>query len=291
MPDKAATNEIATNERLPGIILRNVRRLAARWFSDVADLVCPPNCLACFEPLERDDRAHFYCDECRRQMVVEASEYCGLCGAVGRLMPVSPDGPPPLRPGCRECSQQEYLFSQTVVLGHYAGPLRLLVLDMKRDRDGILSTNMARLFLESREAELRAIAPEIVVPVPMHYVRRFFRGTNNPTFFAKEIAHALHISVATRIIRRTRYTKPQFHLKPRQRFRNVRGAFAFVGCKNPVAGKRVLIVDDIMTTGATCNEVARILREAGAASVSVAVFARAMGKHNPLDPKGKPIDA
>ena len=223
-------------------------------------------------------------------MLVETSEYCPACGAIGRLIP-NWGGSQPVSPGCRECAQLEYDFSQTVVLGHYTDTLRSLILDMKSDRDGILATNMAKLFLQMRGNELRNIAPELVVPVPMHFVRRFFRGTNNPVFFAKEIGHALGVSVGTRVVRRIRYTKPQFHLKPRQRYRNVRGAFAFVGRKNSVVGKRVLIVDDIMTTGATCNEVARVLREAGAASVSVAVFARAMGKYNPLDPNEKPIDA
>jgi len=223
-------------------------------------------------------------------MTVDVSEYCPLCGAIGRLLP-NTDGSRKAPSGCRECERQEYRFSRAVVLGHYTESLRSLILDMKRDRDGILATNMAKLLLKTRERELRDLAPELVVPVPMHFARRFFRGTNNPVFFAKEIGLALGIPVGTRLVRRTRYTKPQFHLKPRQRYRNVLGAFTFAGCKNAVAGKRVLIVDDVMTTGATCNEVARVLREAGAASVSVAVFARAMGKFNPLDPTEKPIDA
>ncbi len=268
----------------------HLARVATGFFSGVADLVCPPDCLACNAPLERNDLAHFYCGECCRRIVVETSEYCPTCGAIGRLMPDF-DTPHPGRAGCWECAQQEFRFSRTVVLGHYADLLRSLILDMKRDRDGILSTNMAKLFLETRGNELRVVAPDLVVPVPMHYVRRFFRGTNNPVFFAKEIGHSLGVPVGMRIVRRTRYTKPQFHLKPRQRYNNVRGAFAFVGRKNVVAGKHVLIVDDVLTTGATCNEVARILRDAGAASVSVAVFGRAMGKYNPLDPTEKPIDA
>jgi len=274
----------------PGIAGRITGRIAGRLLSGVADLVCPPNCLACTEPLDRSNLSHFYCGECCRRMIVDVSEYCPLCGAIGRLRPntgKSHKSPP----GCRECERQEYRFSRVVVLGHYTESLRSLILDMKSDRDGILATNMAKLFLKTRERELRGLALELVVPVPMHFARRFFRGTNNPVFFAKEIGHALGIPVGTRIVRRTRYTKPQFHLKPRQRYRNVLGAFAFVGRKNAVAGKRVLIVDDVMTTGATCNEVARVLREAGAASVSVAVFARAMGKFNPLDPTEKPIDA
>ena len=228
-------------------------------------------------------------------MIAGASECCPLCGAIGRPLPnvLLPNANESrhARSGCRECVQQEYQFSRAVVLGHYTESLRLLILDMKSDRDGILATNMAKLLFKTRERELRDLAPELVVPVPMHFARRFFRGTNNPVFFAKEIGGALGIPVGTRLVRRTRYTKPQFNLKPKQRYRNVRGAFAFVGRKNAVTGKSVLIVDDVMTTGATCNEVARVLREAGAASVSVAVFARAMGKHNPLDPTEKPIDA
>lgn len=261
-----------------------------QFLSGVANLVCPPNCLACYESLERDDLSHFYCGECCRKMIAEASECCPLCGSIGRMTPKLGKSSQDL-PGCGECSQQEYRFSRTIVLGHYTDTLRLLILDMKSDRDGLLSTNMAKLLLKTRERELRDLAPELVVPVPMHFVRRIFRGTNNPVFFAKEIGYALGIPVGMRVVRRTRYTKPQFRLKPRQRYRNVRGAFAFVGRKKNVVGKHVLIVDDIMTTGATCNEVARVLCEAGAASVSVAVFARAMGKYNPLDSTEKPIDA
>jgi ComF family protein len=222
-------------------------------------------------------------------MLVDVSEYCPLCGAIGRLLPHPDESRQPS--SCRECDQQEFRFSRTVVLGHYTESLRSLILDMKSDRDGILATNMAKLLLQTREHELRDLAPELVIPVPMHFARRFFRGTNTPVFFAKEIGHALGIPAGVRLIRRTRYTKPQFHLRPRQRYRNVLGAFAFAGRKTDISGKRVLIVDDVMTTGATCNEVARVLRKAGAVSVSVAVFARAMGKFNPLDPTEKPIDA
>ena len=280
------TMTIPSMKLWPGIVMRVV----TWFFSGVANLVCPPNCLACFEPLDRDDLSHFFCGECCRKMIVVASECCPSCGSIGRMMP-PPGESPQVHTGCGECVHQKFRFSRTVVLGHYADSLRSLILDMKSDRDGILSTNMAKLLLKTRELELRDLVPELIVPVPMHFVRRLFRGTNNPVFFAKEIGHALGIPVGVCVIKRTRYTKPQFHLKPRQRYRNVRGAFAFVGRKKAVAGKHVLIVDDVMTTGATCNEVARVLCEAGAASVSVAVFARAMGKYNPLDPTEKPIDA
>jgi len=185
--------------------------------------------------------------------------------------------PPNAVSGCSECRHRTFRFSQVFVLGEYRDLLRRLILRMKRDRDGTLASNMARLFLDERNDLLQTLAPDMVVPVPMHFVRRWYRGVNNPVFFAREIGHRLSVPVLPELIRRIRYTKPQFRLKPKQRLTNVRGAFAYTGKKGMLHGKHLLIVDDIMTTGATCNEVAKILMEAGAARVSVAVFARAEG--------------
>ncbi|MDR1383929.1 MAG: ComF family protein [Planctomycetaceae bacterium] len=244
---------------------------------DVADLICPPNCLACQKPLDRVHKKHLFCDLCCEKMIVSLWEYCPRCGAIGFLMP----GGHSNKDGCFECWQQTFQFSGVTILGKYSELLRLVILRMKHDRDGIISSNMARLFMSVREQELRHGTPDLVVPIPMHFVRRFFRGVNNPIFFAKEIGTELKIPVCLNFLHRTRYTEPQFNLKPNHRFNNVRGAFAFVGRKELLAGKHVLLVDDIMTTGATCNEAARVLREAGAASVRIAVYGRTMKEEKP----------
>ncbi|MDR1492789.1 MAG: ComF family protein [Planctomycetaceae bacterium] len=242
------------------------------FLSDAADLICPPNCLACQKPLDRSRKNYLFCDCCCQNMIVSLWEYCPRCGAIGFLTP----GGRSDKGGCFECRRQTFQFSDVTVLGKYSELLRLMILRMKHDRDGIVSGNMARLFLSVRKQELRRNLPDLITPIPMHFIRRFFRGVNNPIFFAKEIGTELNIPVSLDILRRTRYTEPQFNLKPNRRFSNVRGAFAFVGRKELLAGKHVLLVDDIMTTGATCNEAARVLREAGAASVRVAVYGRTM---------------
>ena len=179
---------------------------------------------------------------------------------------------------CVHCNQSELAFSRSVVLGEYGFELRKAVLKMKTDNAGFLAMNMSRLFLRERREQLLEWDAGVVIPVPMHFLRRFHRGVNSPLIFARELAETLGVPLGQSLIRRTRYTKPQFHLNEQQRRKNVKGAFALVGSPQKIKGKRILLVDDIMTTGATCHEIASVLKKSGADSVLAAVFARAEGK-------------
>jgi len=117
---------------------------------------------------------------------------------------------------------------------------------------------------------------DVVLPVPMHWLRRLARGVNGPHLLAEVLAARLHLPLESRLLRCQRATRKQGTLMPTERRRNVRRAYrATPGRK--LAGARVLLVDDVMTTGATANEIARVLRRAGAASVSLAVLARGVG--------------
>ena len=116
---------------------------------------------------------------------------------------------------------------------------------------------------------------DLLVPVPLHWTRLFQRRYNQ----AALLAHAIHAAGGPRVaadwLVRRRRTPSQGHLGPVARERNVRGAFALRPGRN-VAGKRVVIVDDVLTTGATIEECARVLRRSGAASVGVLTLARAL---------------
>jgi ComF family protein len=127
--------------------------------------------------------------------------------------------------------------------------------------------------LGARLAELRA---DVIVPVPMFWTRRLLRGVNSPEILAESLAGRLDLPVLRRVLVRTRNTLPQFSLPPSERFPNVRGAFR-VRRGYDLSGARVLLVDDVLTTGATSSEAARALRSAGAEAVLVAVAARAPG--------------
>ena len=149
---------------------------------------------------------------------------------------------------------------------------------MKRPTHNGLSVAMGRLLAQRRRDRLLELQSDIVIPVPMFWARRFHRGTNNTEVLANCLAKSLDIPARRRILVRHRHTQPQADLPPSRRFQNVRGAFR-VRRPDVVEGARVLLVDDVLTTGATCSEAAKVLKQAGAASVAVAVVARAQGKN------------
>jgi ComF family protein len=136
----------------------------------------------------------------------------------------------------------------------------------------------ARLLSQQRIADLVSEA-DVLVPVPLHFVRQFRRGYNQAAVVARWMSMKQDKPVV-RPLRRVRHTETQTHLHSRQkRFKNLRNAFKLV---NPTAvqGKRVLVIDDVMTTGATLQTVARALRPARPASLSAIVLAVA-------DPRGR----
>jgi ComF family protein len=117
--------------------------------------------------------------------------------------------------------------------------------------------------------------PDLLVPMPLHPARIRERGFNHAGEIARRLAHALDLPLATGVCRRVRDTPPQVALAYDARRRNVRGAFA---CNGDVAGKRVAIVDDVMTTGTSLDELAKTLLKAGAAEVEAWVVARTLPK-------------
>lgn len=211
------------------------------------------------------------CDACRPALAPEVRPACGRCGAP---VAAAQDG----CDRCEDCRGRPMRFAKSVALGNYDGLLRTTVLRMKRANEEPLSAALAALFCQRRGAALAALAAEVVVPVPMFWLRRLARGTNSPEIVAESLARRLRLPVVPRMIRRLRNTPPQGPLARHERLENVRGAFRLRrGCD--VRGARVLLVDDILTTGATCSEIARQLLTAGAIEVAVAVLARA---HGPL---------
>jgi ComF family protein len=176
------------------------------------------------------------------------------------------------------CEGESLKFDRVVSLGTYRGKLREAVLRMKLGRGELLSAVMGRLFWLRRGADVIALAPDAVVPVPMFWTRRLARGTNSPDVLAERVARRLGAPLVARAVVRSRSTAPQSSLKPRQRRGNVRGAFR-LRAGYALHGLHVLLVDDILTTGATASEIAGLLKRAGASLVTVAVLARGIGGH------------
>jgi predicted amidophosphoribosyltransferase len=158
-------------------------------------------------------------------------------------------------------------------LGVYREDLRRAVLQAKSAGGEALARTLADLLLAARSAEFRTGRWDVVVPVPHHWSRRFSPRHAASETIAERLAARLGLPYDGRLVRKTRITPPQAGTAPSVRRRQQRGAFAAANAN----GLRILLVDDVLTTGATADEVSKVLRAAGAASITVAVIARGIG--------------
>jgi predicted amidophosphoribosyltransferase len=147
---------------------------------------------------------------------------------------------------------------------------------MKRRANEALALSVGVLTARRLRKEILGTAPDLIVPMPTHWLKRLLRGTNGPDLLVEGLGGTLAIPKVMDLLYCRRRTKKQGTLMPSERRVNVRNAFA-VSAGYDIQDARVLLVDDIMTTGATASEAARTLRKAGAASVAVAVVARGVG--------------
>jgi ComF family protein len=248
----------------------------------LADLLFPPSCLSCAAELDERSPARrdvHLCDGCLDEMEMFSGPMCARCGAplpgiaLGENRAATK---PRARNGCYRCSGRKLWFDETVALGHYDGRLRDTVLRMKRAEGDALSLAMGRLLLVERGGRLTDINADVVAPIPSHWRRRVVHRTNSAAVLAEVLSGRLGVPLAERLLRRRRYTVRQTDVSPSERWRNVRRAFS-VRAGYHLRAAHVLLVDDVLTTGATCSEAARELRRAGAKRVTVAVIARATG--------------
>lgn len=194
-----------------------------------------------------------------------------MCRKCGRPTPV--DLPAPDQ--CTACSGKRLHFDTVISLGPYEGLLRELILETKQAKGEPVAMALAGLALRRLRWRLIAQDIDVIVPIPMHWGRRMVRQTNAPEIIGQVAATSLGIPCAPKLLRRRRNTLPQFTLPQSERFPNVRDAFRQRASYH-LEEANVLLIDDILTTGATCSEASRALRAAGARHISVLVLARTL---------------
>jgi ComF family protein len=212
-----------------------------------------------------------FCDECRGKLLAAAGSACPRCA-----LPVGPwarqDG------GCSRCRGESLGFDAAIALGPYQEPIRELCLLLKHERNAWLARWLVDLLVEARVEVSRLPKDAWVVPVPLHWRRRWERGYNQADELARRLAKRLGLK-RTDALRRVVWTRPLALLGRVERTQVMRDAFQVRrGSKPALAGRMVVLVDDILTTGATCGAAARTLKKAGAARVTVVVVGRAEGK-------------
>ena len=247
----------------------------------------PSDCRLCGSPLENISRLPV-CSSCLLAMKPISVETCDLCGdSVGLtqnrgaplLADVAENGNSRACE-CLACQEQKPQFAKAVAYGTYDAGLRDLVHLLKYDRVEPAAGRLGVMLCEAIGKLNLGTEPFLVVPVPLHGSRRHERGFNQAEMIARQAlksAHFNNLELGAGILERTRQTTSQIGLTRPQRAENLRGAFR-VKHLNRVKDRDVLLVDDVMTTGTTASECARVLRKAGAKSVLVATVARTL-KH------------
>ena len=252
-----------------------IRSTLASFGRDVADFLYPPVCVRCGAvstaqaagPTTSCRRR--FCEECSDLLKCRIDQACLACGA--------PVGPHLQSWSCRHCRDDRFAFERVVALGVYEQDLKACCVRAKKPSEAPLAAGLSELLWEAHREFLTDAGVDVVVPVPHHWWERTTHRHLPPVTIGRVLAHRLSIPMATHILAKRRRTSAQTRLSPSQRRRNLRRAFRLAGGAT-LDGLTVLLTDDVLTTGTTADRSARVLVEAGAARVLVAVIARGIGQ-------------
>jgi ComF family protein len=238
----------------------------------------PSDCRFCGTPLINISRLPV-CKACLSDIRPIDGNVCSVCGE-RLLIPVSLG----VEAGdirCGLCRRLELPFVKAVAYGSYDGSLRELIHLLKYEQVRPAAAVLGRMLAEAVSVlePCRTQRPTVVVPVPLHARKLGQRGFNQSELIAQEFIKLTsgngRLTLCSRVLQRRRETESQIGLTRHQRRENIRGAF-LVARPQEIAGREVLLVDDVYTTGTTVSECARILLRAGASKVFVATVARTL---------------
>ena len=256
-------------------MLSNLRELLKRKVRTIrqalSDLLFPPRCAVCGVsiPSEVYPPAIEICEKCHQELNWTDWPVCLRCGAFTTVSGKD-------APSCPWCQPLEYAFDRAICLGPYHEGLGPLILRLKRWPQPGLVKVLVRLLVSQRKPRLVfCLEADAVVAVPRHWISRLFGGLDPVAMIAEELARFLGLPFRPEAVRRIRLGKPQRALPLRDRFENARQLYDLG--EGDFEGKHWVLVDDVITTGATASAIAELLKKAGAKEVTAVAIARAEG--------------
>lgn len=196
---------------------------------------------------------------------------CRQCG-IGLIKDIASDL-------CGACQTNPTSVDYTLSALHYLSPVDYLISELKFNHQLTSASILADLLLQYLHQasfdQAENGKPELIIPVPLHSKRLKTRGFNQAVEMARLVTKALSIPMCNNSIIRTKNTPPQTQLTATQRSKNIRNSFMIQDTKELLNVSHVVILDDVVTTGATCNELAKLLKKAGIKTVGVWSIARA----------------
>jgi len=236
------------------------------FFSAALDLIYPRTCAACNAELNVDEA--FLCCTCADTITFVEEPVCLRCGA-----PL--ENPNQEGERCGHCPYGTLHFDKArSALDYNDDRVRNMIHAFKFEYFQHLDIHLTKYLLDIYLKHFMDDTIDAIVPVPLHKMRLREREFNQSESLARHLSKASGIGLRNDLIVRTRKTKPQTSLNPKQRLKNIQGAFSVID-KTSVKGLSILVVDDVMTTGCTINEVCRTLKQSGAKQVFALSLAKA----------------
>ncbi|MEE9487603.1 MAG: ComF family protein [Candidatus Brocadiales bacterium] len=238
-----------------------------RHVDTFANLLYPAHCFSCGKSLHNEDR-EYLCAQCSNGISHITGVRCPRCGmGLGNYALFSQEG-------CAECKSQGLRFDGAFSAAYYEGAIKELIHRFKYGKQEFLAKPLAKLIVRHfREIDYNRPRIDIVAAVPLHRKKRRERGFNQADLLGRNAGKLLGLEVCLGGLKRTRNTRSQTIQSYFRRRENVRGAFLV---KKPeyFKGKDILLVDDVLTSGLTASECAKVLKEAGARKVYVLTVAK-----------------
>ena len=246
--------------------IQQISSQSIQWLQTGKNFVYPPRCSLCGISAVCSGSN---CGVQIEQIAPKVAQACERCGA--------PTGPHlDTSEGCSYCKNERFLFTRAIALGKYQGPLRQLVLNLKLNHGAHLGGGLGNLLYYRNQETLQKLAPNLIIPIPLHWTARLHRSHHPASIIAEAVSHRLQAKYSGNILAKRKRTPAQTSLTLSNRRKNLRGAFE-IRKRSQVVGQSILLVDDVLTTGSTANAATRVLLDAGASEINVAVIARAPG--------------
>ncbi|MCP9455733.1 MAG: ComF family protein [Nitrospira sp.] len=228
----------------------------------------PVSCAACGVPLT-DDPIPYFCSRCWNTLTPLPSTRCSRC-SYPFVSPAATSHTP--RQVCWSCRKRPPSFTKAWTLYPYVSPLREALHLFKYKRKVALAEPLARLIINQFPT---GESFDLIIPVPLHIDRLREREFNQSLLLADRVGHHFGLRVSCTDLVRLRPSPQQTTLRRKERLKNLRGVFTVLH-PSSITGKRILLIDDVLTTGTTTNECAKALRKAGSSDVYVLTLGRTM---------------
>lgn len=235
----------------------------SQWINSTLAIAYPERCQLCEQHFASASRG-YVCRACQKLLRRTKPPWCPQCG-----LPV--DSSQSSNSACLNCREANWQFHQARSVFTAQGPMREIIHRYKYDQHEFFEPFLRHCCRQG--AALTQTTYTALIPIPLHPTKERERGFNQANRLAEFFGELFELPIKTNLLKRVRFTETQTHLPRNQRLRNVMGSFH---CPTSISRNRFLLVDDVMTTGATASAAAHALRKSGARLVDVLTLARAL---------------